>query len=350
MNFNIMLEKIWFHMPIFLQNKIISILKCIPKTESLIQKLSNRVGYRELRKYARYLCENFENEVAKIKANSKFIKIDLNYHVGFFHAGILIEVVEYTVMAMQRGYIPIICINGNLDDMKKLCVNWFFLQPYQYCFGFDDLDFEKIQVVEETIECKPYRIDTRYLWDIQGEEWYIWSKLAKKVLSPNKFMLEYVEKDMEKNGIFPEKLLGVLIRGTDYVKLKPRLHPVQPEIDEMIDKIEESLAERQQKGIYLATDEKRIHKVLIEHFGNEMIFANTREYYDDIYRDNNLWQICEAKIERENDQYLNSLEYISSMIILSRCNGIVGGNCTGSLLAALVSETDYIDILNRGVY
>lgn len=350
MSFSIILEKIWFNMPIVVQNKILGILKCIPKTESIVHKLSNRLGYRELRNYAKYLAENFDNEVAKIKENPKFIKIDLNYHVGFFNAGILIEVVEYTVIAMQRGYIPIILINGNLDDMKKLCVNWFFLQPYQNCFGLDRLDFEKISVVEETIQCKPYRIEMKYLWDMQGEEWQLWSSLAKKILSPNKFLMEYVEEDMKKNGILSDKFLGVLIRGTDYIKLKPRLHPVQPELDEIIDKIEENLKVRKQSCIYLATDEKRIHKMLIEYFGKEMIFSNTREYYDDIYRDNNLWQICEAKKERENDQYLNSLEYISSMMILSKCNGIVGGNCTGSLLASLLSNSDYKYIFNKGVY
>ena len=59
------------------------------------------------------------------------------------------------------------------------------------------------------------------------------------------------------------------------------------------------------KGAYL--------KKMTNEFGKDKVFSNSREYYDEIYRKENLYQIAEARLERKNDKYYSSLEYISSI-------------------------------------
>lgn len=56
--------------------------------------------------------------------------------------------------------------------------------------------------------------------------------------------------------------------------------------------------------------------------------------------------IGQIHFDRENDNYLKMIEYLSSMIILSKCDAIVAGNCGGSLFAVLNSET----VKNRCVF
>ena len=46
-------------------------------------------------------------------------------------------------------------------------------------------------------------------------------------------------------------------------------------------------------------------------------------------------------LKGKNESYIKGLEYLSSMVILSRCKGLIGGNCGGSKLALMLSNLDY---------
>ena len=56
--------------------------------------------------------------------------------------------------------------------------------------------------------------------------------------------------------------------------------------------------------------------------------------------------IGQIHFDRENDNYLKRIEYLSSMIILSKCDAVVAGNCRGTHFAVLNSET----VKNRYVF
>lgn len=352
-NLRKMIKTIWIAVPEKCQKTIVSSIynaSWFPKNNKIADALSERVGYKEMRQYAGYLSEHFEEEVKRIKEKPVFLKVNLDYHVGFFHAGIIIQTIEYTIVAMKNSMIPVFFINDHIKSEKQLCLDWFFEQPYLTVFGMDDLDLNKIEYVNLAIKNIPYRIEADYLWNMECADWCVYKTLANKIISKNAFFAEYLIRDKEKNSIAPQDCLGVLIRGTDYVKLKPKYHPAQPEIDEIINKVREIIKTGKYKGIYVATDEKRIFEKVCNEFGKSIVFSNSREYYDEIYRKEKLEQICEAKLDRNNDQYFSSLEYISSMFVLSECKGIVGGTCSGSVLAALFSNSDYQYFFNKGLY
>ena len=346
-------KKIWILVPENTQKRMVLNLQknsLIPKGNQIAEVLSERLGYKEVREYAFYLNENFQEEIKKIKANPVYIKVNLDYAWGFFHAGIIIQVIEYTILAMKRNMIPIFYVNDRIKSHEYLCLDWFIEQPYLTVFQMDELDLDSIVYIEDTIEKIPYRIEADYLWKSDKCDWQLFRGLAKKIISKNNFLSSYIENDKRKNNIIPNDLLGVIIRGTDYVKLRPKYHPVQPDVKEVIDKVHELMNSGEYKGIYVATDEKRVFEYVKDEFGRDVVYSNTREYYDDIYRKDNLYQISDAKLQRENDQFYNSLEYISSMFILSECKSIVGGNCTGGMLAALFSDNAYLYFFNKGLY
>ncbi len=352
-DFRKIIKKIWIAVPQNRQEVIVSMfysMKWLPKGKKIADGLSERIGYKEMREYAFFLNEHFDEEVQRIKKSPVFLKVNLDYHVGFFHAGIIVQAIEYTVLAMKNGMVPVFYINDCIRLDEHLCLEWFFEQPYSTVFGMNDLNVEKIEYVDADINSIPYRIEADYLWNIESVDWNIYKCLANKIISKNAFFKRYLIEDKEKNSILPSELLGVIIRGTDYVKLKPKYHPAQPDVDEVITKVRDIIGTGQYKGIYVATDEKRIFERIAKEFGRDFVFSNSREYYDDIYRKEKLEQICEAKLDRNNDQYFSSLEYISSMFILAECKGIVGGTCTGSVLSALFSESDYLFFFNKGLY
>lgn len=45
--------------------------------------------------------------------------------------------------------------------------------------------------------------------------------------------------------------------------------------------------------------------------------------------------------ERENDSYYKSLEYFSSVLLLSKCQGLIAGNCGGSRAAMYMNDGKY---------
>ncbi len=57
-------------------------------------------------------------------------------------------------------------------------------------------------------------------------------------------------------------------------------------------------------------------------------------------------------LDSDDANYWRSIQYLSSMAILSRCEGIVAGNCGGTCLALLMNNMHYryTYIFNLGMY
>ena len=56
--------------------------------------------------------------------------------------------------------------------------------------------------------------------------------------------------------LFDGHVLGVFLRGTDYVRMKPKGHPIQPSIEQVIEKIDEFLGRHNDiKKIFVVTED-----------------------------------------------------------------------------------------------
>ena len=148
------------------------------------------------------------------------------------------------------------------------------------------------------------------------------------------------------------KVLGVICRGTDYLALKPSGHPVQPEIKDVIAYCKKYMEKNKYDAIYLATEERKTRDLFKKEFPGK-ILENKRRYYDDIYdKDSSISYIKDVHFERENDNYWSGLEYLSSIILLSRCDALVGGNCGGTLGAIFFNDEKYefTHVFDLGLY
>ena len=245
--------------------------------------------------------------------------------------------------AVEKGYIPVVDMKSSPNTYlepfqvgEKNAWELYFKQPLNYS-------------LEDVYKCgnyiiSPKKAPARYpgsrgaLGMKDKEECDFWSILYKKFIILNENTNKYIDGEYNKLIKSNMRVLGVLCRGTDYTQMKPYGHQIQPQVRDIIKKVREVMKEWQCDYIYLATDEKKTLNIFEENFPDKII-TNDRRYYDDFEFDKQL--ITLISFDRENDKYLQGLEYLSSIVILSRCNCLVSGLCGGSYAAIYMNGGKY---------
>lgn len=110
--------------------------------------------------------------------------------------------------------------------------------------------------------------------------------LAKKC---NSIISKYISLSEEAEKVLLNELksidigdcLGVYLRGTDYVKLKPSGEYRQPDINEVIVKIDEFIQKHEINKIFLVTEDYSYYDILKKRYGNNLIIVS----YDSFIKD-----------------------------------------------------------------
>ena len=58
-------------------------------------------------------------------------------------------------------------------------------------------------------------------------------------------------------------------------------------------------------------------------------------------QEGNVKRIGDVRFERDNDNYIRGLRYLSSLVILSRCDALLAGNCGGTLFSLFYNNRKY---------
>ena len=270
--------------------------------------------------------------------------------VGLF--SYFITILGGIAYAEKKGYIPVVDMknypNTYLYDSEIGHVNsweYYFTQP-------DTLS------LEEALSCRKYIIskDTalHYRPSQSASAFYNedgkldeWRRLCKKYISFTQPVLDDFERELKKFA--GKRVLGVSVRGTGYTALKPHRHPVQPTIEQAISKTREVLAEGSYDAVYLTTEDKNILAAFVEAFGEKLILSDR----DPIEFDPNAgkWVTECFGDRRENDKYLTGLEYLVSMLLLTKCSGLITSRTSGSTGIMCLSEGfEYLYVFDFGVY
>lgn len=173
-----------------------------------------------------------------------------------------------------------------------------------------------------------------------------WRGICRKYIRFTPPVIERLDKLCEKHK--GRDVLGVLARGTDYIRLKPHDHPVQPKVPDVIAKVEEAMREEGFDSVYLATEDKKILAAFQEAFGDKLIQPEC-EYVDFNYDSDRM--LAEYSTGRSNDKYLRGLEYLVSILFLSRCRGFIASMTSGSTGVMCLSESfEYLYVFDLGLY
>ena len=140
--------------------------------------------------------------------------------------------------------------------------------------------------------------------------------------------------------------IGVYIRGTDYVKLKPSGEYVQPSVDQMKCKIHE-FENKYNAPIFLVTDGD-IFDNLKKEFGDIIRIVS----FDTFIRNYEGKDVLSKSDVLEKDKKLRGQKYLAKMILLAKCKYFVGSMTQGSKFSYILNNGNYSDeyIFDLGLY
>jgi len=243
------------------------------------------------------------------------------YFVGLAHS----------MYAKDKGYIPLIDLKHKNNQYfkdgriyKDNVWEYFFKQPGG--IGIYDIKEEDDVLFSEEPDTTPF-----------GEAIMkrVWNDLEDKnkasceifdIVQLNDEMTEYLETGCREIIGDETEILGILCRGTDYTKLRPKDHQIQPRVDDVIKKAKKLYKKFHYKKIWLATEDMKIYQRFKDEFG-EILIENNQYKFDDTGK--HLLRSIDAK--RENHRYNLAKEYMLSMYILSRCKYLIGGIAGGTI-------------------
>ena len=101
-------------------------------------------------------------------------------------------------------------------------------------------------------------------------------------------------------------------------------------------------------AVYIATEDKSILSKFQDAFGEKLLTPEC-EYINYDYDKKGL--LVQYNGERENDKYLRGLEYLASMLFLSKCDGFITSMTSGSIGVMILSEGfEYLHVYDLGLY
>ena len=175
-------------------------------------------------------------------------------------------------------------------------------------------------------------------------------EVYQKYIRYNQATKEYTDREFDKL-LKGKRAVGVSIRGTDYSVSKIFGHPIQPEIQDVIEKTREYMNDYGYEYIYLSCEEYAAVERFEEAFPGKVII-NDRKFFDNIDFKTSKTGIWAYGFDRENDAMLRGLEYLSSMNLLSKCDALIAGINTGSQMAYIMNNNQYehVYFYNLGKY
>lgn len=261
---------------------------------------------------------------------------------------------------LKEGYIPIVDMQSDFNMYlekdaiggTKNAWEYYFKQPMG--FSLEDISRSRHVIFgtsDRNLKLFPWDT-TDFLYGRTGELDY-WKNLARKYMQLNDTARQRVEDAYQKLFVAGKdageanKILGVLCRGTDYVQYKPSKHNIQPTPEEMFVKIDEVMKEQNCNRIFLATEDGAIYRKFREKYG-DILLTNKKQYTE--YLENG-GGIGRVNYENGNGGYEAGMEYLITILLLSRCDCLCAGIASGTGAAILLSEGyQYLYLFDLGQY
>ena len=264
--------------------------------------------------------------------NNKFIIIRKNrYGCGLF--GYFISFLGCIQIFISKGYIPIIDLSSlpnifNGYNIISEDINpWelFFDQPFGYTLINVKQKVKKVKYYECNLP--PSKRPNSYSIFINDIQRYFWNNIAKNYMPVKKEIINDANKIRIKLLKSSRNVLGVLIRGTDYLAMRPKNHPKQPDSKLVIRDIKIMKKNNKYEYIFLATEDDIIRSIFIKQFGDILKFIKPIIKIEYNYKNKNF--LAFNRNIRGNIKYLKN--YLLSIIILSQCIDIICSRTSGSI-------------------
>lgn len=241
------------------------------------------------------------------------------------------------VVSLDNGYIPVIdTINADnlfTDLSKQHSVNaWelYFDQPM--ASAFEEIAGDKeVTILDGIPDFMPsYNMDCL----MNPELMAFWRGIMKEYMPVSAALNDRVRECLDRLPFHnSKKILGILCRGTDYTNIRPYNHPVQPPLEAVFAKADEFMHNYGCDYCYLATEDQEILNAFRNKFQSRLL--TTQEiYYESALKDT----INETNSKRCIDAHQKNMEYLTALILLSKCQFFIGGRTSGTVVSMLLSK------------
>lgn len=250
---------------------------------------------------------------------------------------LLLNVCRHIIYAEKKGFIPIVdFLNYKTqysDDRNENIWEDYFRQLSPY-------DLDEVYSSKNVILCglKPTREEyfEPYVRFEEDEVSLARSIIKKYIRLSSEAAARLLR---EEQHIRPAECIGVYLRGTDYLTIKPVGHYIQPTVEQAAEYIDSYLETHDVSRIFLVTEDDGIYRKMLERYPEKLTVAGFDSFISDyagegyLFSSDKLDQISPSRYER-------GMNYLIKELLLSRCPCIVGGNTCGSWAAVAFSEED----------
>ena len=240
---------------------------------------------------------------------------------------------------LEKGYIPIVDLTFhnifNRDNVSLLINNpWelFFSQPYGYTLE----SVQKKAKYRKNFKCKISRNErpntktiykVKYLMDF-------WHNIAHNFIPIKKEIIKESYSIM--NSLFnnSNNVLGVLVRGTDFIACRPKAHAIQPSPERFFKDIKRMLIKNKYDWIFLVTEDEIIRQKIIFRFKEKIKFLKPSKNINYDYN-KKIYLFYDKSIKFDFDYFKT---YLINIIILSKCIDIICSRTNGSKASFILTE------------
>ena len=251
---------------------------------------------------------------------------------------LLYKQILYIDFAKRKGYVPFVDWKNyktQYYDGEYNAWEFFFKQPSELTEA-EVYKSKKVYLSGWTFKTiNPYNLfesnvfHSEVIRDMSG-------KMLRENLEFSEDVLRLV--DQEAASLQIEKCIGVYIRGTDYVKLKPSGEYVQPSVNQMKYKIRE-FENKYNAPIFLVTEDGNIFDQLKSEFGETIKIVS----FDTFIRNYEGKDVLSKSNVLEKDRKLRGQKYLAKMILLSRCRYLITSITQGSKFSYILNSGKYVD-------
>ncbi len=177
---------------------------------------------------------------------------------------------------LTEGYIPIVDLKSFNNIYNKINISsnpWelFFYQPFNYTL--DNVKKYAKNISYLICTDKFYRPNELYIYYNQTSINF-WHEFAKTYMPIKNEIIYESEIIMKKLFNNSKNILGVKLRGTDYIYMKPLGHPIPPKVDDVISDIKTMDKQYKYDYIFFTTEDEIIKHKFIPHFKDKIKLLN----------------------------------------------------------------------------
>tara|TARA_B100001287_G_scaffold275992_1_gene285335 strand:- start:2055 stop:3113 length:1059 start_codon:yes stop_codon:yes gene_type:complete len=158
---------------------------------------------------------------------------------------------------------------------------------------------------------------------------------------------EQIDKRLDNLFKYKKNILGIVLRGTDYLNnTLSRGHSTPFNAENSLEIVENYLNKWKMEYVYLSTEVNEYVELYKNHFKDKLILLERYRYKND----QNKKFINQYTRDRKNDKYLTGLEYLTEVYGLAKCDSIIGTSCGSLHSAIIINNNKYINkkIFNLG--